>query len=224
MEVVIVVPVYNDWDSLLELVRELRAELRPQGGFLHLVVVNDGSTLPAPDLPAPPNAGIHLLNLTGNFGHQRAIITGLCYAAEVRHRSQVIVVMDADGEDRPADIPPLLTASTVGAGQEVVTFASREERSESLAFRIGYRCYRWFFWLLSGKRVKFGNFSCIPVRYLGRITHNADFWNHYVAALLKSGIPYQTLPTRRGRRYAGRSSMRIDDLILHGAECCIPVQ
>ena len=64
--------------------------------------------------------------------------------------------------------------------------------------------------------MRVGNFSVIPRPLLPRLVGVSDLWNHYAAAVFKSRLPYATVPTRRGRRYAGRSHMNVVALTMHG--------
>lgn len=70
--------------------------------------------------------------------------------------------------------------------------------------------------MLTGIEVKVGNFSVIPRRRLSSLVVVAEMWNHYAAAAFKSRQPYCTIPTRRGRRLDGKSSMNFVSLVVHG--------
>ena len=123
--------------------------------------------------------------------------------------------MDADGEDDPADVPRLL-ARLREEGHQKVVFAERSRRSETLTFRIFYVFYKVLHYLLTGKGVRVGNFSAIPRRRLSSLVVVAEMWNHYAAAVFRSRQPYCMVPTRRGRRLCGRSSMNFVSLVTHG--------
>jgi hypothetical protein len=101
-------------------------------------------------------------------------------------------------------------------GGRSVVFAERRRRSESLLFRMGYAAYRLMHYALTGRRVRFGNFSAIPARRLDSLVVMAEMWNHYAAAVVKSRLPYCTIPTQRASRLHGASSMRAVDLVVHG--------
>ncbi len=82
------------------------------------------------------------MHLARNLGHQKAIALGIAYInADVR--SDFIIVMDADGEDRPEDIAKLLQESNKYTGH--VIFARRTGRSEGVIFRAFYFFYKVFF-------------------------------------------------------------------------------
>lgn len=222
LRVVIVTPVFEDWDSVQELVLHLDAAFQVAEGLpavsLSVLVVDDGSIAARP--PASPLwAGlrvierIDVLRLTVNLGHQRAIALGLAHADQAG-RFDVAVVMDADGEDRPEDAVRLVRLHL--AHPRDVLLALRTRRSETLGFRAGYLLYRLAFLLLTGERIRFGNFSLVPRAAMERLVANEDIWNHFAAAVTRSRLPLTTLETSRGTRYAGASKMGWVALVIHG--------
>jgi hypothetical protein len=70
--------------------------------------------------------------------------------------------------------------------------------------------------MLTGERVRVGNFSAVPRHLLRRLVAVSDLWNHYAAAVFHARIPFTTIPTRRGTRYAGGSQMNFVALVAHG--------
>ena len=183
-----------------------------------VLVVDDGSLLDANVLDDADSfqaiKRIDVLRLRRNLGHQRAIAIGLAYVEDCLGASAV-VVMDGDGEDDPADVPRLL-ARLHEEGHQKVVFAERSRRSESINFRIFYVLYKILHYLLTGKGVRVGNYSAIPRRRLSSLVVVAEMWNHYAAAVFRSRQPHCMIPTRRGRRFCGRSSMNFVSLVSHG--------
>jgi len=216
--VAIVTPVLDDWEAFGALVPRLESELAKAGEHAGVLVIDDGSaTVPASlALPAPPTAidGVTVVRLRRNLGHQRAIAIGLAYAFE--HLDvDALVIMDADGEDEPSDVPRLL-ARMRERGDGAVVFAERARRSESLAFRFFYQLYRFMHWLLVGRAARVGNFSAVPRRALNRLVVVSELWNHFAAAVYRSRMPVDTVPSARGKRYGGQSSMGFIGLVVHG--------
>ncbi len=211
----ILTPLYNDWQALARLVEELQAVGQEHGLALHLLVVNDGSSSLPEALPRPQGSlrAVQVLHLTRNLGHQRAIAIGLAYAHEMGVQAPLIV-MDCDGEDRPQDIPRLLAAAEQTPG--IIVFARRARRSENWVFRSFYLAFKAIFRLLTGRSIAFGNFCLIPPPLLGRVVYLQEIWNHFAAGILRAGLPWTSIPTDRGRRYAGRSHMSLTPLVLHG--------
>lgn len=216
-EVTLLVPVFDDWAALSSLIPALDAALAAGGRTASILVVDDGSRS-EPDMTNPlalrAITSVEVLHLRTNLGHQRAIAIGLAQL-EARGAPDAVVVMDGDGEDRPEDVPRLLDALEAGDGLRVV-FAERRRRSEGPLFAFLYWLYRLVHLLLTGERVRVGNFSVIPRYLLRRLVAVSDLWNHYAAAVFHARIPYTTMPTTRGTRYAGRSQMNPVSLVTHG--------
>jgi hypothetical protein len=216
--VVVLIPVYNDWESLAHLLPRLDKSLAEWDFAVDVLVVDDGSTTQPEDrlAPGPFRAlrRLDVLHLRRNLGHQRAIAIGLAYIEDCL-RARAVVVMDGDGEDDPADVPRLLD-ELERAGSARIVFAERTRRSESFGFRIFYALYKLLHHLLTGQKVRVGNFSAIPRRRLSSLVVVSELWNHYAAAVIRSRQPHYLLPTERAARLCGRSHMNFVSLVTHG--------
>ncbi len=214
---VIVCPAYNDWAALSKLIPRLESVLADNHLKARLLIVNDGSETPPKlnwgEAPLQALGEIQVLDLAHNVGNQRAIAIGL-YHVYSSMECDSVVVMDADGEDCPEDLPALVAAAR--AQPEAIVFASRDQRSEPGVFRLFYRLYKWLFTLLTGCRITFGNFSVVPGNRLESLMSLADLWNHYAAAVLRSRLPIHLVPTSRGHRLDERSHMNFTALVTHG--------
>ena len=177
----VVTPVYNDWDSLKFLIKEIKLISEDKFSIDKIIVVNDGSHEKCPEVISNDNK-IEIINLTTNMGHQRAICMGLCYVNDNIKSSNFIIVMDSDGEDRPSDIPLLIGIAEKSSSK--IVFAKRKNRSEGVLFKVNYFFYKIFFKILTGDKINFGNFSCIPKSKIGQIISNPDSWNHYSGSIL----------------------------------------
>ena len=214
----IICPIFNDWDSFYRLVRDLDLTMAGSGWRLKIIGVDDGS-YQTPD-PTQWQQGqfsaveaIQLVHLVTNLGHQRAIAIGLVEASR-DPELDVIIVMDADGEDRPQDIPDLLATHRTAPDDIIVV--KRGKRSETALFRISYIFYKLFFYLMSGRVIDFGNFCLIPRARLSNIIFKSDVWNHLAASVLRCGVPIRKLVAKRGQRYCGRSQMNFASLMILG--------
>jgi glycosyltransferase involved in cell wall biosynthesis len=214
---VVVAPVYEDAPSAVQLLKELAVEFAPANLQLHVLLVDDGSREPLSetrglaDCIAVP---VDVLVLRRNVGHQRAIALGVAYVHD-QIPCEAMLVMDADGEDRPQDARRLVDQFRASRGQSII-FAERTRRSESLWFRVLYRAYQLMHWALTGIRVRVGNFSIVPGRALSTLVTLPAMWNHYAAAVFDSRLTFQTIPTERGLRQSGRSKMNSLALVMHG--------
>lgn len=213
-QIYIVTPIFNDWESFALLVKNIGMVDFTQNGYtINIVAINDCSTQVA-EVP-PTNIPISILNLKMNVGHQRAIAIGLQFIYNEVQEYEHIVVMDADGEDKPEDITQLLLKANTAGGEKII-FASRNKRQDPIAFKVGYFIYKNVFRLLTGQKITVGNFSVIPGKLLSAVVHQENIWNHYSGGILSSRIPYDKIVLNRGGRYHGTSKMNFNSLILHG--------
>lgn len=216
--VCVIVPVYNDWESVLQLLVELDAVGSAHALRYRVLLVDDSSTNSSPRVWPELKHGsldcLKLVRLACNLGHQRAIAVGLVIAREEIESCSAVVVMDSDGEDLPSDIPRLLAVSATHA--DSIICARRARRSERLTFRLLYRAYKLLFGSLTGVQIDFGNFCLIPKPALRAVISQAGIWNHLAATLTRSRVPLVKIDTARGARYAGRSKMNFVSLVVHG--------
>ena len=132
----VVIPVYNEEETIPELVRRLTAVLdfMPQSG--EVIFVNDGSRDASLQLlrqAAERDHRIKVIDFSRNFGHQAAILAGLSRAS-----GRATVMMDGDLQDPPELLPELLALWAEG---NQVVFAVRRSRKEGLLKRLAYRTY-----------------------------------------------------------------------------------
>lgn len=119
----IIIPVYNEAETLHELYRRTRVVMDGLDGGTELILVNDGSSDSSLDYMRELHAGdsdVKVISFSRNFGHQMAITAGLDSAD-----GEAVVVIDADLQDPPEVIPDLVARWQRGA--EVV-LAVRAER------------------------------------------------------------------------------------------------
>jgi glycosyltransferase involved in cell wall biosynthesis len=137
-KIAIVLPVYNDWESLAILAGELGSIIDPNLFDVEIFAIDDGSEGDGDDILAARlhngRVPLKVVRLTCNLGHQRAIAVGVALVEELGH--DAVIVMDSDGEDNPKDLPALLDAHQ--AHPEAIIVAQRAERSEGSVFRVGY--------------------------------------------------------------------------------------
>ncbi len=208
-----VIPVFNDWESCHLLVEAIRKETSP--AFFEKLTfcwVNDGSYDEPPVSLLRTEGQDFVVDLTRNVGHQKAIALGISYVTKY-FPGMPIIVMDADGEDQPQHLELLANA---GLKEDRIVFARRTKRHEGFIFRFFYQIYKAVFRMLTGKKIAFGNFSYIPGRLSLKVAHVSEIWNHFSGGIIKSRIPYTSIPLERGWRLAGQSKMNFTSLVLHG--------
>ena len=210
-------PVFRDWDVARILCQQIDQEIAQLHDVdVGILLVDDGSPVPMHGWsPFEPQhiSRVDVLLLQRNLGHQRAIAMGLCMVKN-EIQCDAVLVMDADGEDRPQDVVRLLNCFR--ENPECMVFAGRQRRYESLVFRTGYKSYRLLHRVLTGMSVREGNFSIMPRSALDRLVTMSELWNHYAGAVFKSKLKHIRLSTDRGRRLGGKSHMDIVSLVVHG--------
>jgi glycosyltransferase involved in cell wall biosynthesis len=196
-ELVILLPVFNDWAALRKLLGGLDLALASGAIEADILVVDDGSTQPFDpsglDLDLRAIRRVEVLHLRRNLGHQRAIAIGLAFIEAERPLCRAVVLMDSDGEDAPEDVPRLV-ARCEQEGRHKIVFAERTKRSETRLFRTFYVLYRVAHRALTGHGVRVGNFSVIPHERLTCLVATSELWNHYAAAAFTSGSPTRRSP------------------------------
>jgi polyisoprenyl-phosphate glycosyltransferase len=215
LHVVALIPLRDDWLSAAELLRQLDQALLAQPYLVDILLVDDGSVeafrFEGVMSRFAAIKSIRILRLRRNLGHQRAIAIGLVHIKKMMP-CDAVLVMDGDGEDTAEGAVQLLRVFSGNAG----IFAKRSRRTESLIFRFAYQLYKLAHHTLTGIKVEVGNFSILPSSYLGTLSVTSELWNHYAAAVYRSGLPVTTIPIPRGHRYFGKSKMNFVALTAHG--------
>lgn len=218
IKLAIIIPVFNDWDSLNKLIPDIDNALKGEDVTIALIIVNDASTEEVNiDSDVIDRSGIinkmEIIHLNCNMGHQRAIAIGLTEVGSM-DPIDAVVVMDSDGEDRPEDIKKLICKHRHEMDKIIV--ARRDQRSESALFQLGYLVYKCLFRVFTGKRIDFGNFCLIPIGIVNRLIYLDSLWNHLPATVLRSKLPVAMVSTKRGMRLKGKAQMNLGGLVLLG--------
>ncbi|MEX2294609.1 MAG: glycosyltransferase family 2 protein [Acidimicrobiales bacterium] len=136
MQISVVIPAFDEAESLPDLLRRLVPELASIASSSEVIVVDDGSrdgTADAVLALGLPTVAVERLRV--NRGKSEALRTGLAIA-----KGDVIVLMDADGQDDPAELQHLIAA--LDGGLDLVT-GRRAHRNDRAAKRLPSRLYNW---------------------------------------------------------------------------------
>ena len=214
MKVVILIPVYNDWQSVSKLLDEIN-NLSVSSEFqISVIIVNDASNHDRQEENKNLENinSIKILNMKTNQGHARCIATGLKYINE-NEDFDYVIPMDGDGEDRPEEIIEFLNKIKISNNEPIV--AERVKRSENLIFKICYQVHKLITLTFTGKYIKFGNFTCLPKTTVQKLINEKSTWNSYSGSLKKVENNLLSVPSIRGTRYFGPSKMSFYNLIKH---------
>jgi polyisoprenyl-phosphate glycosyltransferase len=133
----IVIPAHNEQENISVLFRELAQTLDTASCTFEILFVDDGSTDSTAAVIrelAQSDSRVRGLVLTRNFGHQAAISIGLVHV-----RGNSVAIMDADLQDRPADVLRLYLECT--KAQTDVAYAIRRTRQEGPLKRSAYHTF-----------------------------------------------------------------------------------
>ena len=147
-----------------------------------------------------------------NRGHQRCIAAGLKYISDNESFDRVIV-MDADGEDRPQELSIFL--NQINKSPEMTITAYRFKRSEGFYFKFFYRIHKILTLIFAGKLIKFGNFTCLYKSHVKQLIQESSLWNSYSASVVKIISNRTFVESTRGVRLFGSSKMNFFGLIFH---------
>ena len=161
----ILIPVYNDWETLIKLLDEINKVIEDiKNVEFDCMIVNDASTTQPPNIKVPKNIKkIEIFNMKQNRGHARCNAFGLRYLSK-KDDFDHLIVMDGDGEDRPEEIKYLVNQAL--EDQEVSVVAKRVKRSEGPIFQILYEIHKLITLIFTGKQINFGNYSCLTKKDL----------------------------------------------------------
>jgi len=210
----ILVPVYNDWQSVFKLLEEINVQLDGWEADISVIIINDSSTeeRPVNNSLLKNLKSIHIVNMRENKGHARCNAAGLKYINK-NEDFDYVIVMDGDGEDRPKELGDLLCKSYENA-DKVIT-ADRVKRSEGLFFKFCYLAHKYLTFIFTGQSIKFGNYTCLPKFAVNMMTKQAATWSSFSGSLAKTIKNRTSVPSIRGERYFGPSKMSFISLLKH---------
>ena len=140
-KVIFLMPIYNDWESLLKLLDKINLEIQDIKKYsFKCLIVNDFSSVKKPNISKPKNFdSIKILNMKKNQGHARCNATGLKYINS-NEEYDFVILMDSDGEDRPEEVKELI--NKIKIEQEISVVAKRVKRSEGIMFQTLYQLHK----------------------------------------------------------------------------------
>jgi len=214
MKYVILIPIYNDRESLKLLVENINHEIKDLNHEISIVVINDASSQQIID--SYPNieniSSLEIINMKENRGHARCIASGLKYIFE-KVEFDFVIPMDGDGEDRPEEIKNFIELSKQGGDKSFV--GERVKRSEGLFFQICYQFHKFLTLAFTGQSIKFGNFTCLSKVTVKKMLEEKATWNSFSGSLKKIEKDLISTPSIRGKRYFGPSQMSFLNLLKH---------
>ena len=213
-KIIILLPVYNDWESLLKVLDEINSVIKDiQKYKFECIIVNDSSTIEKPEIVKPKNFNsLKIINMKENRGHARCNAFGLRYI-NLNETYDYVIVMDSDGEDRPVEISSLI--NNIIQEPETSVVAKRIKRSEGLIFQTLYQVHKLITFIFTGKKINFGNYSCLVKRDVNILSDKASLWSSFSGSVKKNLTVLNEVDSIRGLRYFGPSKMSFFNLVIH---------
>ena len=214
MKIKILIPVFNDWQSLSKLMNNIDNEIQNINHEISIIIVDDASTFDR-QLETENLSNINsikILVMKENKGHARCIAVGLKYILE-KEEFDYVIPMDGDGEDRPEEIKEFIKTIENNPKQTVV--GERVKRSEAFIFKFCYFFHKIITLVFTGHSIKFGNFTCLTKSTVEKLVNEKATWNSFSGALTKVEKNKISIPSIRGKRYFGPSKMSFSNLLKH---------
>ena len=214
MKIKILIPNYNDWQSVFKLLENIDLVIAGLEEEVSVLIVNDASTEQRPEISLNLNnlKSIQVINMKENRGHARCNAAGLKYINE-REDVDYVIPMDGDGEDRPEEIRPLIEKAK--EYPDTVITANRIKRSEGLLFKFCYLVHKYLTFVFTGQSIKFGNYTCLTKSAVDKMSKEAATWSSFSGSLSKTIKDRRSVPSNRGSRYFGPSKMSFINLLKH---------
>ena len=202
----IVIPVFNEEENIPLLADEIRRALDPQGIAYEVIAVDDGSTdgswsrLEAARAADPRWI---LVALRRNFGQTAALSAGFDHA-----QGKVIVPLDGDLQNDPADIPRLLA---LAAEYDIVSGWRKNRQDRFLSRRLPSMLANWLISKVTG--VRFHDYGCTLKAYRREVVEHLRLYgemHRFIPAIASwMGITLVEVETHHRPRRFGRSKYGI---------------
>jgi dolichol-phosphate mannosyltransferase len=210
-EISIVIPVYNEFDNLFELHNRLRRVLTDDMKVAYeIIFVDDGSddaSWRAICELRDKDSNVRGIRFSRNFGHHFAVTAGLDFA-----QGDHIVLMDADLQDRPEEVPGLY--QKLKEGYDVV-YATRTTRDDPVLKKVSSKLFYMLFKILARVEIppNTGIFRIVNRRTADSIRLCREKARVMIALMTWTGFSQTGIETRREARHAGKTKYNIIKLL-----------
>ncbi len=213
-KIIILIPVFNDWESLIKLLNEINQNIKDiKNCNFNCIIINDSSTVKQPKIFKPSEIkSLKIINMKNNKGHARCNAFAIRYI-DINEKFDYAILMDGDGEDRPLEIKGLVQEIKKDPNTSVV--AKRIKRSEGPIFQLMYQIHKFITFTFTGKRINFGNYSCLTKEDIKILFDKESLWSSFSGTVKKNINRLNEIESTRGTRYFGPSKMSLFNLVIH---------
>jgi len=212
----VIIPVFNDEEVLNELYSRIIPVLSSFGNNYEIIFIDDGSKDRSFELLQAiyyKDKNVKVLKQSRNFGQANSILAGLEYS-----KGEIIIIMDSDLQDRPEDIPVLITA--VKNNNVSMAIAKWESREDSLKKKLA----SWFFYNFSqwATDIRYekglGVFRAVKRDSIKELLNVPEITGTILSLIYWSGISYVSVPLIREKRFAGVSGYNLSKMLQLSAQ------
>jgi glycosyltransferase involved in cell wall biosynthesis len=210
----ILIPVYNDWQSVFKLLENINLEVSTLDAEFSVIIINDASTEDRLGFSVNLDnlKSLQVINMRENRGHARCNAAGLKHINE-KEDFDYVIPMDGDGEDRPQELSLLI--EKIKEYPDTVVTANRVKRSEGFIFKLCYLAHKYLTLVFTGQTIKYGNYTCLPKSVVNEMINEPATWSSFSGSLSKIVKDKKSIPSERGVRYFGPSKMSFINLLKH---------
>ena len=212
---IILTPVYNDWKNLSKLLTNInKLFINKIKQKFNLIIVDDSSSEKKIFRRSKYSRiqSLKILKNHNNLGSQRAIAIGIKYIKKTYKANHNLIIIDSDGQDNPEGILKLIKKFRKTNSSVV---AKRGQRKESLWFKICYEVYCLLIYVLSFKKIRYGNFSLLRLKDINSILKDDNLWGAFPPTLSLNLKKISFITIDRDKRYSGNSKMNFLGLSYH---------
>ena len=205
-------PLYNDWDSLLILHEKINDHMKKLKKKGKILIINDFSNSSPPIFKKYENIEeVQIINLSKNLGSQKAISVGLKYLDSTTN-NMIVTILDSDGEDDVNKIPDMINEAE--NKPEKIIVSTRTKRQENFFFRIAYFFHKFLTFIFTFKWISYGNFSSFHSDQIKKILSNNSSWLAISSCFAKN-CKILKIKAERKKRLIGKSKLSVIGLISH---------
>lgn len=219
MKLSITIPIFNEQDNILPLYDKLVATLEPIEKDFEIIMVDDGSTDRSEevlDVLGEKDSRVRVIHFRRNYGQTAAMMAGIDHSS-----GDVIIPMDGDNQNDPADIPRLL--SKINDGYDVVSGWRKDRKDRRFSRILPSKIANWLISKVTG--VKLHDYGCSLKAYKKQVIKDVKLYgemHRFIPIYAKwrgakvAEIVVRHHPRRSGKAHYGlsRTFSVLSDLLL----------
>ena len=207
IDVSFVIPVYNEEENLPDFYRELTAAGEKLHGSCEIIFVDDGSrdgSFPALRRIQAADSKVKIIRLRKNFGQTAALAAGFD-----RSRGEIIITLDADLQNDPADVP--LLVAKMNEGFDIVSGWRVKRKDKFVSRRLPSKAANWIISRIT--KVKLHDYGCTLKAFRRDVVKNIKLYgemHRFIPAIASTmGVAIAEVPVNHRPRIHGKSKYNI---------------